>query len=97
MIQDIKPGEVEGLIERHARWLQNTGYDGGPDSPPVRAHKALRYLSTQLAERDRQIAEARGLLQDMLTVLAIEGVCGDECSACASVRAFLASKEQSDG
>ncbi|MFC4255423.1 hypothetical protein GRI97_08280 [Altererythrobacter xixiisoli] len=42
--------DTNEFIERYKRWLQNTGFDGGPDSPPM---VALGLIERQAAENDR--------------------------------------------
>lgn len=49
------PTAFADLIERFERWCQNIGFDGGPESPPMRTLQALRTLA---AENER-MREAR--------------------------------------
>lgn len=37
------------VIERFGRWLQNTGFDGGPDGPAMRAYELLQQQAEQIA------------------------------------------------
>lgn len=39
--------ELDDLIARFGRWLRNTGFDGGVNSPPVKAHDALLRLRAE--------------------------------------------------
>ncbi len=39
--------ELDDLIARFGRWLRNTGFDGGVNSPPVKAHEALLRLRAE--------------------------------------------------
>lgn len=51
------------LIERFGRWLQNIGYDGGENSPPVQVLAAIAKLE---AERDALVEALDGLLPTKL-------------------------------
>jgi len=38
----------DDLIERYGRWLQNTGYDGGVNSPPVLIYRMVRQQAAEV-------------------------------------------------
>lgn len=61
--------DLNALIERYTRWLQNIGFDGGPESPPFMILGALRTLAEpdQAAEQrgaDRAFEEAAEIAED---------------------------------
>lgn len=113
MTQDIKPGEVERLIERLGKRTKPNPFRAGdrllPDVVDPLCDEAatvLRALSTQLAERDRQLAEAREIIADVVSSCIGPQVGGSDGGThivqpprhgvLTRASAFLASKEQSD-
>lgn len=83
--------ELDDLIARFGRWLRNTGFDGGVNSPPVKAHDALLRLRAE-NERLKAVVNAARVAAEELEYFVDFAVrqCefeGDEVAGYAAVNA----------
>lgn len=50
---------MDDLVERFGRWLQNTGYDGDVNSPPMLIYALVQAQEAEIRSLREQVAQER--------------------------------------